>query len=162
MKTILRTAGSAIAIGAAILVVDSAQASGNPVDAALAARFFEPEAGVTPEPARRADINPYDRDIEITAPLQFNQRLLGDLPVLLTRDDRFIISSPEFLALIGPLLTPDAYAELEALFVDKPRFLPADIAPSGIRLDYDPEQLAVLVLKIAPEKRAVERLFQNS
>lgn len=160
MKAFLRAAGSALAIGVAMLAADHARAFEDPNEVARTAGFVQAEVAA-PAPARRADINPYDRDIEITAPLQFNQRLLGDLPVLLTRDDRFIISSPEFLALIGPLLTPEARAELDRLFVDKPRFFPEDIALSGIRLDYDPEQLAVLVLKIAPEKRAVEALFQT-
>lgn len=144
-----------------MLAVDRAEASDNAGDGVAATNVLQAEAIARPLPAQRPDINPYDRDIEITAPLQFNQRLLGDLPVLLTRDDRFIISSPEFLALIAPLLTPEARAELETLFAGKPRFLPEDIASSGIRLDYDPEQLAVLVLKIAPEKRTVEALFQN-
>ncbi len=160
MKAFLRAAGSVIAIGTAMLAVDPAQALDSNVVAVSTTNFVQVETA-TPAPAPRPDINPYDRDIEITAPLQFNQRLLGDLPVLLTRDDRFIISSPEFLTLIAPLLTPEAYKELEALFVGKPRFLPEDIAPSGIRLEYDPEQLAVLVLKIAPEKRTVEALFQT-
>ncbi|WP_428630714.1 fimbria/pilus outer membrane usher protein [Sphingopyxis sp.] len=110
---------------------------------------------------RRPDINPYNRDIEITAPLQFNQRVLGELPVLLTSDDRFVIGTDGFLSLIGPLLTPAAQAELRTLLGDKPRFLPDDVSASGIRLEYDPDQLAVLVLKIAPEKRSIEVLYQD-
>lgn len=118
------------------------------------------EAAASTDPIR-PDINPYDRDIQITAPLQFNQRILGELPVLLTADDRFIISTAEFLDLLAPLLAPDAQAELTALLDGRERFLPEDIAAAGIRLDYDPQLLAVLVLKIAPEKRAMEALYQN-
>lgn len=113
-------------------------------------------------PSPRPDINPYNRDVEITAPLRFNDRILGEIPVLLTADDTFIISSPEFTALIDPLLTPEARQELAALLNGRERFRPEDIAPFGISLDYDPEQLALLVLKIAPEKRSVEALYRES
>ncbi|MXO49423.1 hypothetical protein GRI69_14295 [Erythrobacter vulgaris] len=112
--------------------------------------------------AVRPDINPYDRDVEITAPLQFNQRILGELPVLLTSDDRFQIDSDAFLAIISPLLTPQAHEELAQLIGQRDRFLPEDVASEGIVLDYDAEQLAVLVLKIAPEKRSVEELYRTS
>lgn len=161
MRSWLRAAGSAIAIGVGTLSATAASAS-DMVDPALpAANLAQSAVAAPPEAARRVDINPYNRDIEITAPLQFNSRILGELPVLLTADDRFIVGTEGFLALIGPLLTPDAQAELRALLGDKPRFLPEEVAPSGIRLEYDPEQLAVLVLKIAPEKRSVEVLYQN-
>ncbi|MFV0643087.1 MAG: hypothetical protein ACK5NN_01080 [Sphingomonadaceae bacterium] len=113
-------------------------------------------------PLARPDINPYDRDVEITAPLQFNKRILGELPVLLTSDDQFHVSSAEFVALIGPLLTPESLQELTGLLAGRERFLPEIIAPSGILLEYDPQQLALLVLKIAPEKRSVEALYQQS
>lgn len=116
------------------------------------------EAASSPRP----DINPYNRDIEITAPIQFNQRVLGELPVLLTADDRFIIGSEAFLALIQPLVTPEAYSELDTLIGTTDRFAPEMIEPTGIVLDYDPEQLAVLVIRIAPEKRSVEALYRAS
>lgn len=127
---------------------------------ALAAGAAAQEA--TPQPPAAnppIDINPYDRDIEITAPLQFNRRILGELPVLLTRDDRFMVGRDGFLALIGPLLTPEARTDLASQIGQRERFLPEEVATLGINLDYDPEQLAVLVLKISPEKRSVEELF---
>ncbi|WP_249340175.1 fimbria/pilus outer membrane usher protein [Sphingopyxis sp. L1A2A] len=162
MRLWLRGAGSAIAISVGLLSGHTAAAS-EIVEAALpAANFVQSASPDSPEAlARRPDINPYNRDIEITAPLQFNRRVLGELPVLLTSDDRFVVGTEGFLSLIGPLLTPEAQAELRALLGDKPRFLPDDVSTSGIRLEYDPEQLAVLVLKIAPEKRSVEVLYQN-
>lgn len=160
MRRWLRVAGSAVAIGAGLWAATSAWAFEDP-GAGTGATNIAP-APDTPSPAApRVDINPYDRDVDITAPLQFNRRILGELPVLLTRDDRFMVGSEGFLALIGPLLTPEANAELTALLDGKQRFLPEEIAPSGIRLDYDPQQLAVLVLKIAPEKRSVEILYQR-
>ncbi|WP_447750870.1 hypothetical protein [Sphingopyxis fribergensis] len=160
MRNFLKAAGSVIAI--ASLMAYHAHASEIVVDREDALRFGNaPEDAPAPEPARRPDINPYDRDIEITSPLQFNQRILGELPVLLTRDDRFEVSTADFQALINPLLTPEAQAELVTILGAKPRFQPEDVAASGIRLEYDPEQLAVMVLRITPEKRAIEALYQR-
>lgn len=114
-----------------------------------------------PQVAERANINPYDRDINLTVPLQFNRRVLGELPVLLTRDDRFIVDSDGFIALIGPLLTEQAQADLEASLTGVESFAPEEINTVGIALDYDPEQLAVLVLRIDPTRRVPESLFRE-
>lgn len=112
------------------------------------------------ETAARPNINPYDRDIAMTVPLFFNRRVLGELDVLLTRDDRFNVNSASFISLIKPLLTPDAGAELEASLAGIDAFFPEEVNTAGIELEYDPEQLAVLVLRIAPERRTVESLFE--
>lgn len=110
-------------------------------------------------PAARPDINPYDRDIAMTVPLNFNSRVLGEMPVILTRDDRFLVESQGFQTLIDPLLTEDARAELASVLAGVQDFAPEEINQTGIRLDYDPDQLAVLVLRIDPTKRSVENLF---
>src|SRR3546814_11752601 len=55
-------------------------------------------------PHGRPDINPYDRDIEMTVPLTFQSSSLGDIPMLLTADDRFLIESATFLRLMQPVL----------------------------------------------------------
>lgn len=109
---------------------------------------------------QRPNINPYDRDIAMTVPLNFNRRVLGEMDVLLTRDDRFIVYSEGFLTLIKPLLTDAAFAEMQQVLVGKESFAPEDIESSGVRLDYDPAQLAVMVLRIDPSKRAIESLYQ--
>ncbi|PZU56735.1 MAG: hypothetical protein DI552_09030 [Brevundimonas sp.] len=118
-------------------------------------------AAPPPTPRERRDINPYDRDIPMTVPLNFNSRVLGELPVLLTRDDRFMVDSEGFTTLINPLLTPEAQAELAASLAGTTSFASEEINSAGISLDYDPEQLAVLVLRIDPAKRSVESLFQG-
>lgn len=109
----------------------------------------------------RPNINPYNRDIAMTVPLQFNRRVLGEMPVLLTADDRFIVNTAGFVALIGPLLTEEAQAELAASLAGIEQFAPEEINAAGIQLDYDPEQLAVLVLRIDPSKRTPEFLFRG-
>jgi len=118
---------------------------------------FADAAQTTP----RRDINPYDRDIAMTVPLNFNQRVLGEMPVILTRDDQFRVESAGFQSLIKPLLTKEAQEELAARLTGITDFSPEEINPTGIRLDYDPDQLAVLVLKIDPTKRNVESLFRG-
>ena len=114
-----------------------------------------------PAPRERRDINPYDRDIPMTVPLNFNSRVLGELPVVLTRDDRFIVDTAGFKTLIDPLLTPEAQTELATRLQGITSFAPEEINDTGIQLDYDPEQLAVLVLRIDPTKRTVESLFRG-
>ena len=118
-------------------------------------------AGQAEAPPVRPNINPYERDIAITVPLNFNRRVLGELPVLLTRDDRFIVDSEGFQLLIRPLLTEEAQADLAASLDGIESFAPEEINAAGIQLDYDPEQLAVLVLRIEPTRRLPEMLFQR-
>lgn len=122
----------------------------------LDATFPAPDASQT-----RPNINPYDRDIALTVPLNFNRRVLGELPVILTSDDRFIVHSAGFIKLISPLLTQEAQASLEASLAGIETFAPEEINAAGIQLDYDPDQLAVLVLRIDATMRVPESLFQG-
>jgi outer membrane usher protein len=114
-----------------------------------------------PDETRRK-INPYNRDINLTVPLNFNNRVLGELPVILTKDDRFLVESLGFKTLLNPLLLADAQQELDASLTGHEYFAPEEINATGIRLDYDPSQLAVMVLRIDANKRTVESLFANS
>src|SRR5690606_34518314 len=88
-------------------------------------------------------------------------RVLGELPVVLTRDDRFIVNSEGFVRLIGPLLTETARGELEASLAGIETFEPEAINATGIQLDYDPELLAVMVLRIDPRRRVPESLIRG-
>ncbi len=133
----------------------------DPVQAPSATVEAPAPAAIQDPPAERPNINPYDRDIAMTVPLNFNSRVLGELSVLLTRDDRFIVDSGAFRELIAPLLTPEAQAELATALEGIESFAPEEINETGIRLDYDPNQLAVLVLRIDPTKRSVESLFRG-
>ena len=52
-------------------------------------------------PARTALTSiPYNRDIDMTVPLTFQNRSLGDIPMRLTADDRFLLESEGFLRLM--------------------------------------------------------------
>src|SRR3546814_12964029 len=83
-------------------------------------------------PHGRPDINPYDRDIEVTVPLTFQSSSLGDIPMLLTADDRFLIDSATFLRLMQPVLNDDAHAELSSLLFPLPNFGPDNIVNNGV------------------------------
>lgn len=118
-----------------------------------------PSAPATPAPA--VDINPYDRDLNLTVPLTFNRRTLGEVDVLLTRDDRFVVNSASFEALIQPLLNDQGKTELAGALVGREGFEARDLAAIGIVLDYDPTALSILVLRIDPERRATQSLFDG-
>jgi outer membrane usher protein len=107
----------------------------------------------------RPDINPYDRDIDLTVPLTYRDKPLGEVPMRLTYDDRFLIDTAAFLKLIDTLLNPDARAKLAAALGNHKQFGAEDLAASGISLDYDPGALSVVVLRISPDQRAMESLF---
>lgn len=168
----LRGAASKIALATAVMATPGGWAQAQTlglmqVVSQVAAQAAEAVAPAQAAPAAaptaqtRPNINPYDRDIAMTVPLNFNRRVLGEMPVLLTRDDRFIVESAGFRALIDPLLTPEAQAELKTQLEGVDSFAPEEINATGISLDYDPDQLAVLVLRIDPTKRSVESLFQG-
>ncbi len=118
-------------------------------------------AGAASPASPRPDINPYNRDINITAPLTFNRRPLGEVAVTLTRDDRFIVDSADFLKLISPLLTDRAAADLAGILAGRTGFEGGELADQGVSLDYDPTALSLLVVRIAPELREVEVLFER-
>jgi outer membrane usher protein len=168
----LRGAASKIALATAVMATPGGWAHAQALElmqtaSQVAAQSAEAVAPAQAAPAAasapqtRPNINPYDRDIAMTVPLNFNRRVLGEMPVLLTRDDRFIVESAGFRALIDPLLTPEAQAELKTQLEGVESFAPEEINTTGISLDYDPDQLAVLVLRIDPTKRSVESLFQG-
>lgn len=110
-------------------------------------------------PHGRPDINPYDRDIDMTVPLTFLARSLGDIPMRLTADDRFLLDTPIFLRLMRTVLNDEAHAALSATLASKPVFGLDDLAETGVGLTYDPASLAVVVVQVRPDQRAVEDLF---
>ncbi|MBO9623977.1 MAG: hypothetical protein J7500_14805 [Sphingomonas sp.] len=107
----------------------------------------------------RPDINPYDRDLDMTVPLLFKQRPLGEMAVRLTFDDRLLVERKPFEALIAPLLNPEARDQLMNAAPGKDRLESDDLKPQGISFEYDPSSLAVVVLTIDPSKRALEQIF---
>lgn len=107
----------------------------------------------------RPDLNPYDRDIDLTVPLTYRERTLGEVPIHLTADDRYSLATEPFLKLLRPLLNDRARAKLEAALGSGPAFGDDELAGTGISLTYDPSALAVVVVRIGADERAVEFLF---
>lgn len=110
-------------------------------------------------PDGRPDINPYNRDIDLTVPITYRDRTLGEVPIHLTADDRYSLASKPFLSLLKPLLNPAADAKLEAALGGGESFGEAELAGTGISLTYDPSALAVVVVQISANERALEFLF---
>ena len=110
-------------------------------------------------PHGRPDINPYDRDIDMTVPLTFQARSLGDIPMRMTADDRYEIETETFLRLMKSELNETAHADLTARFQGLKNFDADDLGDSGVMVSYDPSSLSVVVMDIAADQRAVRNLF---
>lgn len=110
-------------------------------------------------PHGRPDINPYDRDINMTVPLMYRDRSLGDMEVRLTADDRLMVESAAFERMIRPLLNDTSRGELAQALASKETFSPDDLTSIGVALVYDPATLAVVVLNIDAARRAPVQLF---
>lgn len=110
-------------------------------------------------PHGRPDINPYDRDIDMTVPLTFQNRSLGEIPLRLTADDRFLLDTTTFLRLIRAILNDEAHAVLADQLAELSTLSGANLEGTGVRLRYDPSSLAVVVVEVLPEQRAIQNLF---
>jgi len=138
----------------------SPPASGAPSSPPATDAGNPPAVSVPLGPYGRPHINPYQRDIDMTVPLMYRDQPLGDLPVRITFDDQFFVETEGFLKLIGPKLNPAAQAALAKTLGAKPMFSGADLSGTGVRLEYDPSSLSIVVLSIDPHERAIERLFE--
>lgn len=105
------------------------------------------------------DINPYDRDLQLTVPLTFGSRSLGDIEMLMTADDRIFLKKDTFLDLVDTILNEEALAFLASRLSDISQFEPDYLNGTGIALTYDPATLAVVVVEVSAEQRAVVDLF---
>lgn len=110
-------------------------------------------------PHGRPDINPYERDIDMTVPLTFLDRSLGDIPMRLTADDRFLLDTATFLKLLRPILNDEAHAGLSDHLAGTTQFGPEDLDGTGVGLTYDPSTLAVVVVQVGADQRATVDLF---
>lgn len=157
----MTSAWRVLAIGLPISMACMGQGAAQ-AQAAGDAESAQPSAQEAAAAPTKPDLNPYDRDINLTAPLQYNSRILGEIDVLLTRTDDLYVETESFLRLINPLLTLEAQEELRVGLGGLLSFTPEQIQALGVRLEYDPQQLAILVLRIDPAKRSIQTLFQES
>lgn len=110
-------------------------------------------------PHGRPDINPYDRDIDMTVPMTFRARSLGDIEMRLTADDRYLLNSETFVRLMRPILNDPAHANLASTLIGGATFAPEALLGTGVSLTYDPSTLAIVIVEVQPEQRAIEQLF---
>src|SRR3569623_987601 len=60
----------------------------------------------------RPPLNPYNRDVELTVPLLYRGCELGDIPILITKDNRFFVYRAPFEKLIDSLLNDTGKTKL--------------------------------------------------
>ncbi|MEO5867939.1 MAG: fimbria/pilus outer membrane usher protein [Sphingomonas sp.] len=120
-----------------------------------------PLPSTTPPATVSHKINPYNRDIQLTVPLTYHDKVLGEIPILITRDDRFAVYRPGFQKLLDGLLNPNGKVKLDGKLGQRDRFFPEDLAGTGISLQYDPESLSIVVLFIEPGDLQAQSLFER-
>lgn len=136
----------------AALCINTAQAAEEAPVLASAAQ------GAPSAPAARAQrLNPTGRDIALTVPAKDGSVFLGDLPLTLRADDTINFPTQRVLQLIGNLLAPDVLETLQTRLAGKSEIGPADLAPTGIVANYDPQRLE-MVFQIPVERRASRSL----
>jgi outer membrane usher protein len=116
----------------------------------------------TPAPAPAQNINPYHRDLQLTVPLTFRGKILGEIPILLTRDGRFAVYQPIFRLLLSKLLNPDGLRKLDQGLGAHDPFFPGDLAETGISLQFNASDLSVAVLSIEPASLQTTALFETA
>ena len=93
-------------------------------------------------PAARADrLNPTGRTIILTVPAKDGATYLGDMPLTIGGDDTLSFPPDRALQLLEQILAPDVLTALRNAFAGKTSVSPADFAPVGIAVNYDPRTL---------------------
>ena len=102
-------------------------------------------------------INPTGRNIEMTAPLKFDQFYLGDTIVRISAKDEISIPKDRLAQLITPLLRQEALQSFDALPATDGAILLSALSEKGFSLRFDSGQVA-LFLSLTVEQRAITNL----
>lgn len=107
-------------------------------------------------------LNPTGRDVSLNVPLRERGRILGDVILHLSADDRVEVEAESVVTLLKPILDQDAAWRLLASANKQGRIGPANFEALGYRLDYDPGELS-LAITTPGSARATETLslFRN-
>ncbi|GGE03572.1 hypothetical protein GCM10011515_23950 [Tsuneonella deserti] len=97
-------------------------------------------------------VNPTGRDVVLTVPMNDGATYLGDVPITLGTDQAIRLPADRVLQLLSEVLAPDVLQALRASFPSSSMVTPADFAPSGIQVAYDPQRIE-LVFTIPVERR---------
>ncbi|HET9428155.1 MAG TPA: fimbrial biogenesis outer membrane usher protein [Allosphingosinicella sp.] len=98
-------------------------------------------------------LNPTGRTVSLTVPAKDGAVYLGDIVVNIDPNDRLEFSAQRLLDLLSNVVDPDVVRTLQGNFAGRTTLSPADFEASGIRIRYNPQDLA-LELEIASERRA--------
>jgi len=103
------------------------------------------------QPAGR--LNTTGRPVTLTVPAKDGAVYLGDIVVTIDTNDRIEFSAQRLLDLLSNVVDPEVLRTLQGSFAGRATLTPADFEASGIRIRYNPQDLA-LELQIASERRA--------
>jgi outer membrane usher protein len=98
-------------------------------------------------------LNPTGRTIVLTVPAKDGATYLGDIPLTIAADDTLSFPSERALQLLEQILDPDVAKALRESLGTKGEIGPADLAPSGVVVVYDPQTLE-LRFQVPVERRA--------
>jgi outer membrane usher protein len=107
--------------------------------------------GQSAQPGAR--LNSTGRTVSLTVPAKDGAVYLGDIVVTIDTNDRIEFSAQRLLDLLSNVVDPDALEAIQGNFAGRTTLSPADFEASGIRIRYNPQELA-LELEIAAERRA--------
>lgn len=107
--------------------------------------------------ARALRLNPTGREIVLTVPARDGATYLGDIPLTIATDDSISFPTDRTLQLLEPILDPEAFKALREGLAGRAGIGPADVAPAGISVAYDPQRLE-LRFDIPVERRASRSL----
>lgn len=106
-------------------------------------------------------LNPTGRDITLTAPLLEQGFVLGEIGFVLEADDTISVNAPRLLELLQPILSPEAFAQLQA-GVTATGNIPAEtVAPLGYIIGYDPNSIS-LTIEVPAAARTTRELALTS
>lgn len=111
----------------------------------------QPEMPVA-TPSRVPQLNPTGRDVVLTVPAKDGATYLGDMPVTIGADQTVRFPAERALQLLSEVLAPDVLQAMRAR-MQGTQVTPADFAPVGINVTYDPQRLE-LRFDIPVERRA--------
>ena len=109
------------------------------------------DAGQAANPNQR--LNTTGRPVTLTVPAKDGAVYLGDIVVTIDPNDRVEFSAQRLLDLLSNVVDGDVLRTLQGSFAGRSTLSPADFEASGIRIRYNPQDLA-LELEIAAERRA--------
>lgn len=154
----LRTGGRSFVIGLTATLGAQPVLASQPGQALQAQErhvVIEPQGTATqPAPGR---LNPTGRTVTLTVPAKDAAVYLGDIVITIDANDRVEFSAQRLLDLLSNVVDADVLRTLQGSFAGTATLRSSDFEASGIRIVYDPQELALKV-DIAAERRATQNV----